>query len=243
MALALALLGTVGTVDTAWARAPDQAGAAGASSAPVAEVAVHAVKAPLRVPVRVLASALAARTVHPDLATAAEVRFALVPRTGALPDAVQVLLVEGDRAHPLALDATGHIPIPAAALTPDSAAELVVQLRHDLVEVRPDVRTGVPVPEQRRLGDLRLECEMRWRMEYDQASLAARMALKLVGSPCSSARFEVLTYAGRPLTDVRIVEGARTQELPIRAGARSFQAPLADPHWTNEAQIELHFAP
>lgn len=133
---------------------------------------------------------------------------------------------------------------------------------------RTDIRTpGLP-QQTRRLGDLRLECEVGVEagLISNQRSFVQRLA-DLVAAPadqCQSADSRYLFFAERPLFGVTLVHGGRRETLPVDrlyAGAsadpamaedlpycdcevlvdRSYFLPLGDRSWPDDTRVEFEY--
>ena len=133
---------------------------------------------------------------------------------------------------------------------------------------RADVRTpGVP-PNARRLGDLRLECQVGLEagLVSNSPSWIVRLydALDTTPAYCSRRNNQYLFFADRPLFGVTLVAGARRESLPVGrlwAGAaddpglrqdlpfcdcemlvdRTYFVPLADASWPHDTLVVFDF--
>jgi hypothetical protein len=133
---------------------------------------------------------------------------------------------------------------------------------------RADIRTpGLP-PNTRRLGDLRLECQVGMeadlvsnvRSSFDWLALLAEKATDYCNAPDNKYLF----FADRPLWSVTLISGARREILPVArlyAGAsndpgwkanlpycdcevlldRSYFMPLGDRSWPDDTLVELEY--
>jgi hypothetical protein len=133
---------------------------------------------------------------------------------------------------------------------------------------RADIRTpGLP-PDTRRLGDLRLECEVG--MEADLVSNGlpgfgqlANLLLRSTGY-CRGSDVRYLFFADRALFGVTLAAGDRREVLPVdrlyagaSAGAiskadlaycdcqvlldRAYYLPLGDPRWPDDTVVEFEY--
>lgn len=130
---------------------------------------------------------------------------------------------------------------------------------------RTDIRTpGLPAGV-RRLGDLRLECEVGLEADLvSNRSLIGRAADFFVSPKryCDRKTTQYLFFADRPLFSVTLVDGVRREVLPIDqlyAGAsddpdlkrdlpfcdcevlvdRTYYLPLGDHSWSNDTLVEF----
>ena len=158
-----------------------------------------------------------------------------------------VRLVGDGFALPLALDAGGRFVVPRSQAAEDSDSELELDQKRSLYRIAPDVRTAGLPANQRRLGDLRLECKvrvaiMKAEMPFYQAVLLNGV---LLGSDwCGffdAKRNAGFSYrADRPISAALLREGGRALPLKVRHGW--YEVPIATPAWSDEAMVELTFA-
>ena len=167
---------------------------------------------------------------------------------------------------PVAADRTFVLPRDAAAAAEDA---VVTPNRKALTMTwRADVRTpGLP-PGTRRLGDLRLECQVGLEagLVSNSPSWIVRLydALDTTPAYCGRANNEYLYFADRPLFGVTLVAGSRREALPagrLWAGAtddpglrqdlpfcdcemlvdRTYFLPLADASWPHDTLVVFDF--
>lgn len=172
------------------------------------------------------------------LAPRAELRFLLVLPPGAAGE-LSLRVADADKSVdvPVRQDRTFTLPILPAFDNAD--AELLLNVKKGQARWRPLVRTPGLAPDTRRLGDLRLECEVRWSAELHNISPSQRRFYRSLGGPCHSNRVPVYFPAPRALASATLVEGERRLELPLLNGGRSYIAPLHDASFDNEALIQL----
>ncbi|MDQ6880710.1 MAG: hypothetical protein M3150_01270, partial [Pseudomonadota bacterium] len=125
---------------------------------------------------------------------------------------------------------------------------------------RTEVRTpGLP-PQTRRLGDLRLECEvgMEAGLISNQRNLFSLLIAALLDTPdyCHRKDPRYLFFSDQPLFSVTLAAGERRETLPVKqlyAGAgddpaicdcevlldRSYFLPLADSSWPDDTLVEF----
>lgn len=201
------------------------------------------------------------------LAPAAALRFRLLPRHRDTDMRSIRLDVIGTRAEfqvPIAPDDSFVLPRDRQALAED--AVVVTNRRARSMTWRTEIRTpGLP-PQPRRLGDLRLECEvgMEAGLISNHRGLFDRLVAALVDTPayCDRVDPRYLFFADQPLFSVSLVAGARRQTLPVRqlwGGAsddpkisedlpycdcevlldRSYFLPLGDRSWPDDTRVEF----
>lgn len=217
---------------------------AGAQDAPDADtpqvVEVGGVKNPELKSYKVMLKGVDAFEQHRKYAPAAPMKFMLVSATpGGSVDGV-TLRVAGDNTSeniPIAADGTFVLPRIQAAI--DDKADLVTNKKKSMVRWRGDIHTpGVPA-NARRLGDLRMECEIGWAVNREDISFVIRNGLALAGGPCHIKSLHLNYQAPLNATGVTLVSGDRRQSLPFIGSKKNvFSPPLADTSWDDDALIE-----
>jgi hypothetical protein len=204
-----------------------------------------------------------------EMAPQAELRFKLLPRkrTTNMKD-VDLEIAGKDTFIPVAIapDGTFALPRDGKALAEDAA--VVPNRKRQTMTWRADIRSpGVP-PHTRRLGDLRLECEvgMQAGLISNERPIIGAIAGFIAGLAgyCDRVDNRYLFFADRPLFSVALVHGARREVLSIDrlyGGAsynpnlakdlpycdcevlldRSYTLPLGDRSWPNDTLVELEY--
>jgi hypothetical protein len=184
-------------------------------------------------------------------------RFLVEPRQRqATPAALRVRLVgERDFTLPIALDAGGRFEVPRSEAAEDADSELELNQKRGLYRIGVEVKTpGLP-DNRRRLGDLRLECKVQIAIAKSEIPfiwVGVINGLLLRTDWCSffgdekstaykgAARDAKFGYrAGRPIKEAILVEGNRSALL--ESNGSSYQVPIGNSTWSDEAMIELTF--
>jgi hypothetical protein len=165
------------------------------------------------------------------------------PLTGELPT---VKLFADDFTLALPLDADGRLTVPRSQQAWDSKAELVMNRKRKTVRVWPWIHTPGLADNQRRLGDVRLECRVIMAVAKEEApfwAVALVNSVLLTGDWCSfmkdRERSWSVTMPGE-LASATLIEGNRSAMLKVKGNA--FEVPLSDPTWGNDALIEVTYA-
>lgn len=194
-------------------------------------------------PYRTMLKGLDAFAENQRLAPAAPLRFKLLAATPAISMTGATLRLEADNlsiAIPLANDGTFSLARDKTAF--DANADLVSNKKRSTVRWRPSIVTpGLPA-NVRRLGDLRLECEVRWAVEQDALPFMRRNLFKLAGGPCHSAMISVPYPAGRTLTGVLLHSGERSARLPLSKDRNRYTPPLHDSSWNDDTLLTFSYA-
>lgn len=258
--LALAIASPVAVQAQPQAQAP----AATEATAPAQRVTVAATRDPVDKSYRKMIAGMDRFERLHALAPQATLRFQLLPR---LPDTQLdgiTLRVAGDSVSlpvTVAPDHTFTLPRDARALAEDAA--LIASRKTSTLTWRAQVRSpGVPAG-MRRLGDLRLECQVGVTagLLSNNARLFAWLGELLTDADrvCGSADGNYLLFAERPLFGVTLHHGGRSEALPfalLYAGGtqtpatlpfcdcqvlldRSYYAPLWDNSWPDDTLLSF----
>jgi hypothetical protein len=179
-------------------------------------------------------------------APAANLHFVLRPQQSGLSLADVSLRIAGDQTStPVPVDADGRFTLPRVQAALDENADMVLNKKKGLYRWRPDVRTPNLPANVRRMGDLRLECEVRWAVEYDDIGFVMRNMFRALGGPCNTARVNVIFPTEKPLLSLTLVSGEKRVNLLADAPAkerRSYWVPLHDASWPDDTLVELGYA-
>ncbi len=225
--------------------APAFAQDAALPDAPAEQVQVSSVKDPELQPYRHMVRGLDVwDDKHARLAPQASLRFELWTKDGKLADTegLQLRLAGNtvDIALPFDKDSTFVLPRSQEALSDN--ADLLLNRKKDQFRWRPRINTpGVPA-NARRLGDLRLECEVRAAVRKEEIPLLYRAGAVAAGGICNLPMAAYLYRAPQRLLSAVVVSGERRSGLPLRDDGHVFVPPLRDKSWDNDALVVYTFA-
>jgi len=181
---------------------------------------------------------------HHQLAPATSLRFILAADDSAVKLDDVTLRIAGDNTSiplPLAKDGTFTLERNQAAV--DDNADIISNKKKNLLHWHADIRTPNVPENARRLGDLRLECEISWAVRQDEMSFFVRNGIKLAGGLCRSKLVMLHYQAPRALAGVTLVSGERRLALDVsRKDPRVFMPPLSNTDWNDDTLIEYEYA-
>lgn len=217
---------------------------------------------------KTLAQLFAARDAferHRALAPAATLAFRLYPRLHAEDFAgLELWFVEGGTRRLVPLDEQQRFVLDASWTSADAArgAVLKTNLPEGEVAWKVEVRTPGWPDDERRLGDLRLECETDMFRGNLQRGLHTPSAaiMAAAGDLCELDDAEIF-FAERALFGVTMASGARARRLPYRyvhcsdgtmalaplfdwpyyLRDRSFYLPLGDRSWPDDTRVVFDY--
>lgn len=178
------------------------------------------------------------------LAPTAELRFILLPRRGDVSMQGLKLQLAADNVNiPVPLDSNNTFILPLDAEAKNANAELHLNRKMGSVQWFPYIRSAELKPGQRRLGDLRLECEIIWAIDYETIPFAVRNMIRAFGGPCSFSKGRFSFRELRTLASATLVSGARKLKLPVSEDTNQYTPPLHDKSWGDDSYVELEFTP
>ena len=177
------------------------------------------------------------------LAPQALPKFQLIPRKAEITmEGVNLRLVVNEIAQPIPLAQDGTFTLPRDGTALQSNAELVINSQKSLYRWWPYVRSPQVKMNQRRLGDVRMECEMFWAIYYDDIPFVIRNGIRAIGGPCHTAKIKMYfpsDFIG--LKEARLIQHGRQFILPLSKDKLQFYIPIFDPLYQDDAMIELEY--
>ena len=176
------------------------------------------------------------------LAPGAELRFILEPRRADVDMHAIALRLESDEAGmaiPLGERNIFSLPVGQGPLY--EKAELTVNRKAGSIRWIPYIRSAATSDTIRRLGDLRLACEVHWAIDKDTLPFAMRTAMSAMGGPCNFVS-QKGTYSfaeARRITAATISFNGKSAPVPF--SGKSFTPPLREQGWSDDSTIELAF--
>lgn len=213
----------------------------------VAEVTVEGMRNADLKPYRTLWAALDAFDEHRSLAPKAELRGRFWRRNAVFGeqerwDGVTLRLAGNEHSLPVPVAVDGTFVLPRSQAAYDDDADLVLNQKKSTVGYDAQVRTPGLAPNVRRLGDLRLECEVKIAVAKKEIGFAQRAFFNTVflgGDWCSSKRIKVAAFLGDwPLSAAIVDHGVRQ---PFRSDGYKLFAPVSDKSLSDDALIEFEF--
>lgn len=211
----------------------------------IAEVNIAGVRDPELKPYRVMSAGMDAFDEFHRLAPQAALQFRLSRRgdqnwDSAIWDGVSLRLAGNETSIPIPIAADGRFSLPRSKEAYDEDADLILNQKKSLVRFSVDVRTpGLPA-NTRRLGDIRLECQVMMAIGKKEMGLARRAVFNTIfmgGDWCASKRARF----GIALPDwsmgATIADGGK--RIPVASYGYSASAPIHDKSLSDNALIEF----
>lgn len=153
---------------------------------------------------------------------------------------------------PLALDQDLRFSVPRSQAAYDAKAELVLNRKKRDARFDTWVRTPGLADNQYRLGDVRLDCQVKIAIAKEEIPFWANAlvnSLLLTTDWCSWFKGDTPKGGDRSwsrdaaaqLSAATLRDGERT--LALKVDGKSFRMPIGDTSWSNDAIVELEYAP
>lgn len=216
--------------------------AAPAGDAATASVSVKGVRDPDWKPYSAMLKGVQRFEEKHALAPTATLRFILQPRRADVDMQALALRLESEEASAaIPLEAGNIFTLPIEAGQLQAKAELTLNRKTGSVRWLPYVRSAASTDTLRRLGDLRLACEVHWAIDKETLPFAMRTTMSALGGPCNFVS-QKGTYSfaeGRRIAAATISLNGKTAPVPF--SGMSFTPPLRDQDWSDDSLIELVF--
>ncbi|MBR7800760.1 hypothetical protein [Undibacterium fentianense] len=207
-------------------------------------VEINSVKDPDWKSYSVMLKGLDAFEKYHTLAPDAVAKFVLKPRKAELNlEGLRLRLASDEYTRAIPILADGSFVLPRDEMALQQNAELMLNRGKNLYRWWPRVETPGLNTNHRRLGDLRLECEMFWAIHYDDLPFFARNAVRLLGGPCRTKKITFSFPAQlRDLEFAELVDGEKRIILPVDSEKSTYTLSLLNPDFSDNAMIELRYA-
>lgn len=176
------------------------------------------------------------------LAPTSELKFILIPRR---PDVdmqgLQLKLEDGENSSAIPLNEMKVFTLPVDQNLLKTKAELTINRKAGLVRWLPYVRSAATTDTTRRMGDLRLTCEVHWAIDKETLPFAMRSAVSALGGACNPIT-EKISYGfieAKRIISATITYKGRSERIPVDGD--TFTPPLRDENWGDDSLIELEF--
>jgi len=161
-------------------------------------------------------------------------------------------LAADDFSIPLSLDGQARFSVPRSQAAWDARAELILNRKKSDVRVEPWVRTPGLADNQYRMGDIRLDCRVKIAIGKAEAPfwvIGLVNGVMLTTDWCAWFKGAVPKGgernwphgAGAKLAGATLRDGERS--LVLKVSGKSFRVPIGDTSWSNDALIDVTYAP
>lgn len=210
--------------------------------APVQTVEVSGIKNPeLRSYRNMLAGLDAFEREHKLAPQAETLRFLLKPQQpGVRLEGITMRIAGGDTNIAVPVAADGGFVLPRSQAADDSDADIILNRKSGTFSGVPEIKSLNVPPNMRRLGDIRLECEVMIAIAKKEVNFALRAVASVAlggGDWCMSSKIHYGTPAPWPSDSATLVYGERRLVLPTGRQKKYFSVPLQDRSWPDDTLI------
>ena len=176
------------------------------------------------------------------LAPGAELKFILEPRRADVDmHAIALRLESDDAGMAIPLGERNIFSLPVEQDPLYDKAELTVNRKAGSVRWIPYVRSAAASDTIRRLGDLRLACEVHWAIDKETLPFAMRTAMGALGGPCNFVSQKGTYSFSEPRRITAATISYKGKSAPVPFSGASFTPPLREQDWSDDSMIELAF--
>ena len=176
------------------------------------------------------------------LAPGAQLRFILEPRRADVDmHDIALRLESDDAAMAIPLGERNIFTLPVEQGLLYEKAELTVNRKAGSVRWIPYVRSAAASDTLRRLGDLRLACEVHWAIDKDTLPFAMRTAMGALGGPCNFVSQKGTYSFSEPRRITAATISYNGKSAPVPFSGSSFTPPLREQDWSDDSVVELTF--
>ena len=127
-----------------------------------------------------------------------ELYFILIPKKKEMRvEGLTMRLASDETSTSIPVDAGGKFQLPLIELKNDNEYDLILNRPKGQFYIKPYVKSANLTPDIKRMGDLRLECQVRWAIEKQDVSVVFSTYVKLLsgGNPCEARTVAVYYFA------------------------------------------------
>lgn len=168
-----------------------------------------------------------------------ELFFILIPKSKNVGvEGLKMRLASNDNSIDIPVESSGQFKLPLIEQAADDEYELILNKPKGQFLIRPYIKTRNLPDNVKRLGDLRLECEVRWAIEKQDVSVVFRTYVNMLssGNPCTSRYVNVGFYPPTGVDTVTLDAPEKKISLKVRA-YKTYSLPLWDKDLSDDGLI------
>ncbi|TXI89764.1 MAG: hypothetical protein E6Q34_10050 [Burkholderiaceae bacterium] len=174
-----------------------------------------------------------------QLAPNSQLYFILIPKKQETKlDGLTMRLASDEVSTPVKVDEFGRFQLPMLELKSEDEYDLILNRQKGQFFIRPYVKTQGLADDDKRMGDLRLECQVRWAIERQDVSFVFKSYVSMFasGNPCESRTVEVQFYAPPQIRTLSLQHQGQVRYFAV-AKDRRFSVPLWDNKIADDALL------
>lgn len=179
-----------------------------------------------------------------QLAPDSELHFILIPKSkGVNMQGLTMRLASDESSINIPIDAAGKFQLPLMTLKSDDEYDLILNKPKGQFYIKPYVKSANLPDDVKRLGDLRLECQVRWAIEKQDVSFVFTTYVNLVasGNPCTARTVSVGFFAPNGVNSIRLETPTATLPIDVDTGGM-YRVPLWDVKYEDDSLVKYERA-
>lgn len=170
-----------------------------------------------------------------------ELYFILIPKKkDNRLEGLTMRLASDEISTPIPIDAGGKFQLPLIELKNDNEYDLILNRPKGQFYIKPYVKSANLTPEVKRMGDLRLECQVRWAIEKQDVSVVFSTYVKLLssGNPCEAKTVAVYYFAPIGVEAVTFDTPKKKYVIPVNSEGK-YTLPLEDKSISDDVLVSF----
>ncbi|MBR7799698.1 hypothetical protein [Undibacterium fentianense] len=208
------------------------------------KVKILAIKNPDRRPLQSFLYGLEAAEKFQSFAPKADVGFQLLPQQNVRVNiqGLNLRLVSSDAEAVIPMEEDGFFRLDKnMSKGQQEDIEVIVSTKSGTTRFQSAVRSPNLLVNEKRLGDLRLQCEMDWAMNKRDLTFLMKVSLSMGASVCQSKKVAIAFAEPRRFTSVSLEEGERKIFVYKGKAVNRYVPPIYDQSWGNDAKLTFEY--
>jgi predicted nucleic acid-binding Zn-ribbon protein len=170
-----------------------------------------------------------------------ELYFILIPRKKEIRlEGLTMRLASDETSTTIPVDTGGKFQLPLIELKSDNEYDLILNRPKGQFYIKPYVKSANLNHDTKRMGDLRLECQVRWAIEKQDVSLVFSAYVKLMssGNPCEAKTVAVYYFAPVGVEVVTFDAPQKKYVIPVNSDGK-YTLPLEDKSISDDVLVSF----
>lgn len=175
-----------------------------------------------------------------QLAPNSELFFILFPKSKNVSvEGLTMRLSSDETSINIPIDASGKFQLPLLELKTEDEYDLILNKPKGQFVIKPYVKSANLADDTKRLGDIRLECQVRWAIEKQDVSIIFSSWVKILasGNPCTSSNVSVGYYVPKDVYAITLDTPKSKIALKVRP-YDTYNLPIWDTDLSDDGLIK-----
>ncbi len=180
-----------------------------------------------------------------QLAPNSELFFILVPKSkNVSTEGLTMRLASDEASINVPIDVSGKFQLPLLELKTEDEYDLILNKPKGQFVIKPYVKSANLAEDTKRLGDIRLECQVRWAIEKQDVSLIFSSYVKILasGNPCTSSNVSVGYYVPKDVYAITLDTPKSKIALKVKPYT-TYNLPIWDTDLSDDGLIKYEVRP